>query len=151
MVIHTENSPDHPIDSADLGPDIRLTPQRRVVYEVLLEKRDHPTATEVFLRVKQRMPSISLATVYNCLETLTHAGLVRQVNLDRAPSRYCPNLNEHAHFHCEDCGEISDVDLNPNGPAEAVIDLPAGFVVHKYDVALRGLCPKCSAKSHSHH
>ena len=43
----------------------RLTPQRREVYEVLLAQRDHPTATEVFMRAKQRMPSISLATVYN--------------------------------------------------------------------------------------
>ena len=49
---------------------LRLTPQRRHVYEVLMDKRDHPTATEVFIRVQRRMPSISLATVYNCLETM---------------------------------------------------------------------------------
>jgi Fur family peroxide stress response transcriptional regulator len=48
---------------------LRLTPQRRHVYEVLMAKRDHPTATEVFIRAQKRMPSISLATVYNCLET----------------------------------------------------------------------------------
>lgn len=111
-----------------------------------MEKRDHPTATEVFIRVKQRMPSISLATVYNCLETLTQAGLVRQVNLDRAPSRYCPNLKEHAHFHCESCGEISDVNLAPGAGVHGAVELPEGFVVHKVDLSLRGLCPNCSAK-----
>ena len=51
-----------------------MTKQRKVVYDVLLdEPRDHPTASEVFMRAKHQMPSISLATVYNCLETLTHA------------------------------------------------------------------------------
>ncbi len=79
----------------------RFTTQRREVYDALMVKRDHPTAVEVFMRVKGRMPNISLATVYNCLETLTECGLVRHVNLDRAPSRYCPNLEPHGHFFCD--------------------------------------------------
>ena len=49
---------------------IRLTKQREEVFGLLLQKRDHPTATEVFLRAKKHMPSISLATIYNCLEAL---------------------------------------------------------------------------------
>ena len=55
----------------------RWTRQRREVYQVLLQERDHPTATELFLRAKAHIPDISLATVYNCLETLTQAGLVK--------------------------------------------------------------------------
>src|SRR5450432_2046576 len=90
---------------------IRPTPQREVVLKVILEKRDHPTADEIFARVKSRLPTISLATVYNCLETLVQCGLVRQVNLERAPTRYCPNLHEHAHFHDETTGKIHDVSL----------------------------------------
>src|SRR5206468_11635334 len=89
----------------------RFTEQRRTVYEALMAKRDHPTAVEVFMRVKKAMPSISLATVYNCLETLTECGLVKHVNHDRAPSRYCPNLEEHGHFFCHDCGAVFDVPL----------------------------------------
>ena len=78
----------------------RLTPQRREVYDVLLSKRDHPTAVEVFTRVRDAVPNISLATVYNCLDTLTGCGLVRTVTHEREPARYCPNLEEHAHFFC---------------------------------------------------
>jgi len=144
MVARTDNTEAPPPEH---GTDLRLTPQRRVVLDVLLEQRDHPTATEVFLRVKSRMPSISLATVYNCLEVLTHAGLVRQVNLDRAPSRYCPNLEEHGHFHCEGCGDISDVPLQTKSCAGNVVLLPPGAVVHRLEVALRGLCPKCAQKA----
>ena len=71
---------------ADSG--LRSTPQREVVYNVLLNKRDHPTADEVFARVKSEMPNISLATVYNCLEFFVQRGLVRQVNFERGATRY---------------------------------------------------------------
>ena len=127
-----------------LGPEFRLTKQRREVFEVLTAQRDHPTATEVFLRVKEKVPGISLATVYNCLETLTHSGLVRQVNLDRSPSRYCPNLEEHAHFHCETCGHISDIVINDPCAFQAALTLPPGTHIHRTEIAIRGRCPTCS-------
>lgn len=122
----------------------RLTRQRREVYEALMEQRDHPTAVEVFMRVKTRMPSISLATVYNCLDTLTQCGLVRQVNVDRAPSRFCPNLEQHAHFFCERCGGVTDVDLPHPEEISRVWKLPERCVVTHHDVTLRGICPACT-------
>jgi Fe2+ or Zn2+ uptake regulation protein len=124
---------------------IRLTKQREEVFGILSQKRDHPTATEVFLRAKKHMPSISLATIYNCLEALVDCGLVKQVNLDRAPTRFCANLQEHSHFYCESCGSISDVTLSLNQTWE----MPPGFVVVQADVSLRGMCPKCSARDAS--
>ena len=131
-----------PAEMPGLGPAYRLTRQRREVYEVLRTQRDHPTATELFIRVKERIPHISLATVYNCLEALTQSGLVKQVNLDRAPSRYCPNLNDHGHFHCEQCGAVADVEFD--GPAGAALELPRGTIVSRMEVSIRGLCPKCA-------
>lgn len=94
---------------ADSG--LRVTPQRELVYDVLLSQRDHPSAEEVFARVKPQLPSISMATIYNCLETLVSCGLVKQVNMERGPSRYCPNLLEHAHLHDEATGKVFDVSL----------------------------------------
>jgi Fe2+ or Zn2+ uptake regulation protein len=119
---------------------IRLTKQREEVFGLLMQKRDHPTATEVFLRAKKHMPSISLATIYNCLDALVDWGLVKQVNLDRAPTRYCANLEEHSHFYCESCGLISDVET----PFDGTWNLPPGFVVAQAEVSLKGLCSKCS-------
>ena len=113
---------------------LRSTPQREVVYRFLLSERTHPTADELFTRVKTELPGISLATVYNCLEALVSSGLVKQVNLERGPSRYCPNLHEHAHLHDEATGQVSDVDLPvalidqlrallPESQRDAVIEL----------------------------
>lgn len=90
---------------------LRSTRQREHVFGVLLGKRDHPTADEVYARLKMEMPSISLATVYNCLEALVECKLVKQVNFEREPSRFCPNLAEHAHFYDEDSGSVFDIDL----------------------------------------
>src|SRR3989338_8959508 len=92
---------DHRLDESLATSGLRSTRQRHHVYDVLLQKRDHPTAEEVFIRAKENMADISLATVYNCLDTLVQCGLVRQVNLDRTPTRYCPNMGEHCHFYCD--------------------------------------------------
>jgi len=130
--------------------DFRMTKQRKVVYDVLMdEPRDHPTASEVFMRAKHQMPTISLATVYNCLETLTHSGLVKQVNVAREASRYCPNLRPHAHFFCSNCQEVYDIDLRHEANAVTPWDLPDGSTIDHIDVAMKGLCPKCSAEKKS--
>lgn len=125
----------------------RPTPQRREVYDVLVEQRDHPTATEVFFRAKKRMPSISLATVYNCLETLVSCGLVKQVNFERDATRYCPNIEEHGHFVCEVCGRIRDVALAPGKRLERAWSLPEGVTVRHSEITLRGTCAACRPKS----
>lgn len=123
--------------------DLRMTKQRRVVYDVLTKDLDHPTAAEVFIRSKERMPGISLATVYNCLETLTSAGIVRQVNLDRDASRFCPNLDPHAHFFCSQCEKVFDVNLRNSNDAVSAWSLPLGSRVDQIEVAMKGVCPEC--------
>jgi Fur family peroxide stress response transcriptional regulator len=122
---------------------IRLTKQRAEVFGMLLQKRNHPTAAELFLRAKKHMPSISLATIYNCLDALADCDLVKQVHADRAATRYCANLKEHSHFHCESCGAITDVET----PFDGAWNLLPGYAVYHAEVSLRGLCPKCSAEN----
>jgi Fur family peroxide stress response transcriptional regulator len=121
---------------ADSG--LRSTPQREVVYDVLLRKRDHPTADEVFARVKGELPTISLATVYNCLETLVQCNLVRAVNFERSPTRYCPNLRPHAHFHDEQTGRTFDIDLPPTVLDQVNTVLPRGFDASSVEITFRG-------------
>ena len=120
---------------------LRLTPQRQQVYEVLLHKRDHPTAEEVFIRAKKSTPEISHATVYNCLDALVKCGLARQVTVDRGATRFCPNMHEHGHFHCSACGTIFDVNLPAELPGMV---LPRGFKPHHYEVAVHGTCADCT-------
>lgn len=123
----------------------RLTPQREHVYRVLLQERDHPTAEQVFMRAKKSLPEISMATVYNCLDFLVKCDLVKQVNLDRTAMRYCPNMHEHCHFHCDECGGVFDIDFCADD-CRAELRLPKGFEATGYDVSIHGACPRCSAR-----
>ena len=128
---------------AVLGTDARLTPHRREVFQILAESTDHPTAYEIFDRVKDRSPGISLATVYNCLEHLTSHSLIKQVHVERSQSRYCANLHEHVHFHCEKCDKVIDaLPVAPMDPTQ-FWQLPAGARVTRADVAIHGICPDC--------
>jgi Fe2+ or Zn2+ uptake regulation protein len=123
---------------------LRFTPQRRRVYDVLLQKRDHPTAEEVFIRAKRAMPEISHATVYNCLDALVKCGLVRQVQIDRGATRFCSNMHEHCHFYCDACNTVYDVDLSAK--PQPGVTLPKGFKAERYEIAIHGICPDCGAK-----
>ena len=136
-------------DAAISGTGRRLTAQRREVFQALVAKRDHPTAIDVFKRVQRRLPSISLATVYNCLETLTECGLVRHVNHDRSPSRYCPNLEPHAHFFCERCGTVIDVPMNGVENLRDVWQLPRDIKITKSETSFSGICCECNARKTS--
>lgn len=117
---------------------LRSTRQREHVFEVLLSQRDHPTADEVYARSRISMPSISLATVYNCLETLVGCGLVRQVNMERESTRYCPNLAEHAHFHDEVTGRVYDIDMPKEFYRKLSAILPPGYEVDEVKLSFRG-------------
>ncbi|MCX6945144.1 MAG: transcriptional repressor [Verrucomicrobiota bacterium] len=117
---------------------LRFTPQREVIYDVLLSKRDHPTADEVYARVRTDMPNISLATVYNCLETLVQCNLVRAVNFERGPTRYCPNLHPHAHFHDEQSGSTHDIDLPAELLEKVSAVLPPGYDAKSVEIIFRG-------------
>jgi len=121
---------------ADSG--LRATPQRELIYNVLIKKRDHPTADEVFVRVKAEMPTISLATVYNCLETLVQCDLVRAVNFERGPTRYCPNLRPHAHFHDERSGATHDIDLPTALIDQVKAILPPEYRAEAVEISFRG-------------
>jgi Fur family transcriptional regulator, peroxide stress response regulator len=136
------------IETANITPEIvaqkladsglRATPQREVVYRSLLTRRDHPTAEEVFARAKSEMPTISLATVYNCLETFVQSNLIRQVNHERGPTRYCPNLRPHAHFHDAQTGVTVDVDLPPSLLEQLKSLLPRDLTATDVEITFRG-------------
>jgi Fur family peroxide stress response transcriptional regulator len=131
-----------PLSASLNAKGFRFTPQRQQVYEVLLQKRDHPTAEEVFIRAKRRMPEISMATVYNCLDALVKCRLVREVTLDRGATHYCPNMQEHCHFYCDTCASVFDIPL----AKDAGVPLPKGFRADRYDIAVHGRCPACTGK-----
>jgi Fe2+ or Zn2+ uptake regulation protein len=122
---------------------VRFTRQRQAVLEFVQNSTDHPDAARVFDVVRRVVPSISLGTVYRSLEALVQEGHLLQIQQPGMPTRYDARLENHAHFVCDDCGEVFDVltalpDLIPM----AASALP-GFVVKGARVEFHGICQRC--------
>jgi len=132
---------------------LRLTKQREHILSILMEQKDHPSADQIYARAKPELPGLSLATVYNCLDTLVSCGLVRQIHFQRQPSRYCPVVeNDHhfAHFHCQATGKVFDIDLPDEVVDSLVKSLPEGFAPEKMELCFSGRVDKPSPSIPSH-
>ncbi len=121
---------------------VRMTRQRRAVLDVIVAACDHPTAAIIFERTRQAYGNISLATVYNCLETMVEAGVINQLNFDNGPSRYCANFEPHVHLLDDASQEVLDVHLRPGVRLEDVFSLPDGARICRMDACLHGVIPQ---------
>lgn len=121
-----------------------LTRQRAAVFNYLSQVNTHPTAEEVFIAVKRKLPRISLATVYKNLEALVECGLATKLTYGNDSARYDIRTDPHHHTRCLGCGRISDVDLEPDQEASLKKIKPQpGFEVREYRVELLGYCRQC--------
>ena len=123
----------------------RLTPQRRAIIQALCDDDSHPTAEQIFTRVRQDMPDMSHATVYNTLRELVEMDVLRELNLGLGERHYDFNKDTHAHLICLICGRVEDVPYD-----KGAITLPSrhtrGFHIVDCNVIFRGYCPDCMSK-----
>ena len=118
---HRESAPDQPAElrRALERAGWRFTRQRAAVYTYLCSVDSHPTAEQVYLAVRAKVPNISLATVYKALEALVDVKLAARLHDLDGPARYDCRSEEHYHLRCTDTGQVRDLDI-PYDP-----DLPA--------------------------
>ena len=95
--------------TALLAAGLRVTPQRAAVYDALL-RLDHPTAEEVYRRVKQDRPSVGLATIYTALDVLEASGLLTKIMSPDGSARYDARPDDHYHLRCLRTGAVLDLD-----------------------------------------
>ena len=119
---------------------LRPTKQRQMVYALVCANKNHLCADQIFAFAKKILPNLSLATVYNCLDSLVECELIREINFGRRPTRYETTLGEHAHFYCNDRDELHDIEL-PKSIRELIISiLPKGFNLETMNVKFTGTC-----------
>ena len=121
----------------------RVTPQRLAVARLLDEFADHVTAETLHRRVQERMPGVSLPTVYATLELLEELGLLGRLLTESGAVVYDPNLAEHHHLVCSVCGAIHDVEASfDDGPIMRAARRN-GFAPAAAQVVIRGRCAGC--------
>ncbi len=119
---------------------MRSSKQRDAVLEVLKNCCDHPTADIVYERVKEKIPNISLGTVYRNLGQLLGEGLIISVEIGENRVHYDGNPEEHIHFYCKSCCEITDIEYN-SGILNHIKNM--GFEPHSAKIVYDGYCNKC--------
>lgn len=121
----------------------RQTLQLAAVYDVVSAAHDHPTAEEVFARVRRRLPRVSLGTVYRNLQKLAAQQRVRIVHLADRTARYDGMLESHDHFVCEHCGALTDLPRTQSPAPTCGALSAAGYGVRTHAVTFYGVCPDC--------
>jgi Fur family peroxide stress response transcriptional regulator len=137
---------------------LRLTPQRAAVVRELATDESHPTAQELFDRLRGNMPTMSFATVYNTLDVLRRSDLCSALALSPGSGRFDPNVLPHDHLVCDRCGMVRD--LSPaetpskkmSGPRDGgaaqssrLAAVAPHFRLRAVEQVFRGLCAGCAA------
>ncbi|WP_019229432.1 Fur family transcriptional regulator [Sedimentibacter sp. B4] len=121
--------------------NIRLSHQRLKVLEFLVLNQCHPTVDQIYNGLHKDVPTLSKTTVYNTLNSLTSANLVKVINIEDNETRYDINTFNHGHFKCQQCKEIFDFGINIDSINTDDLN---GFKTTDKNVYFKGLCPKCS-------
>jgi Fur family peroxide stress response transcriptional regulator len=124
---------------------LRVTPQRHAIYQLLAGLKEHPSADDVFHRIRERFPSISYDTVNRTLLTFARIGLVSVVEGPGGPRRFDSDIEQHHHFHCRQCGRIVDIYSEDYDRLRVPREVAERFTVFDKRVVLTGLCDRCGS------
>jgi Fur family peroxide stress response transcriptional regulator len=124
---------------------LKMTPKRILIYEELIQSRDHPSPETLFKRVRRKAPQISLDTVYRTLGTFHDIGLVDMVEGFALTRRFDPNQDHHHHARCTRCQAMLDFDSRTYDQLKVPPEIRKVFSVQRVRVTVEGLCRDCAA------
>lgn len=121
----------------------RNTRQRRVILEELRRVRSHPTAAELYERVRRQLPNISLGTIYRNLELLSAGGAIQKFSLGGGEARFDGMSDQHNHVRCVRCGRIDDLSAVKGDPVADCPNEANGYHIIGRRLEFIGICPAC--------
>ena len=126
--------------------DFRLTPQRVELVRLIAASEGHPSAAQLYKRIKVRFPTMSQATVYKTLALLKDMNQVLEIDL-RDDSRYDGNRPQpHPHLICMKCNKIVDGEASLDQEAIRKLEQVSGYTILRPQITLYGLCSDCKAE-----
>ena len=126
-----------------------MTHQRLVIFEEEARSQGHPDIATINHRVREKIPTVSLDTVYRTLWMLDAMGLIMTVSPSREKVRFDGNVTPHHHFVCSICGEAHDVDYPGLDAVTAPEEVEGIGRVDAVHVELRGVCKRCEKQTRS--
>jgi Fur family transcriptional regulator, peroxide stress response regulator len=128
----------------------RMTHQRQVILEEVVKDPGHPTADEIYERVRKKLPRISMGTVYRNLDILVSSGFISRIQPGLPQMRFDGKTREHYHVTCLRCGKIENAPIEPFGDTLNTLELALGrltkFGIFGHKLEFMGLCKECMEK-----
>jgi Fur family transcriptional regulator, peroxide stress response regulator len=122
---------------------LKVTPQRLLIYKQVEKADNHPTADDIYSKIKRKLPNISYDTVNRTLLTFVEIGILDVVEGYGEAKRYDPNTMDHHHFRCSKCNKIIDIYSDVFNQLQIPDDLQNKYKIHSKRVVLKGLCEEC--------
>lgn len=129
--------------------NLRVTPQRELILELLRKSNFHPTAEIIYVQAKKRYSGLSFNTVYRTLDLFEQKGLVKRFGVGENSYRYDGNINPHAHFFCMECNRLNDIDGEFIDLIQQVgkdAGLNYGVEVIAVELFIQGICKECKRR-----
>ena len=127
--------------------NVRITPQRTAILEVLVHQHTHPTAEEIYRAIAPNFPGMSVATVYNNLRLFSQLGFVTEMKYGDGASRFDFTTSPHYHAICTQCGKITDFKYPQLDDVEIAASKLTGYTIQEQRLEVYGLCPDCQKAS----
>lgn len=128
---------------------LRMTQQREIILDELNKFPGHPSADELYEKVRKRLTRISLATVYRNLEILAEEGLVSKIEISGRQKRFDHELGSHSHVYCLECHRVDNVVFDQPIRLKASPDDVGGYAIEGYRIEFKGICPDCQKKNNN--
>ncbi len=129
----------------------RMTKQRIIVLDSVKSLGFHPTAYEIFERVRQELPRVSLSTVYRNLSILVEQGDILPVRGLGQEVHYDHNVHDHCHVLCSICNKVTDIHADFINPSHINPRDAEGYVIDDVLITLIGVCPECAKRTKKEH
>lgn len=125
----------------------RITPQRLAILRILAESEGHPSAEDIYEKVKINFPTTSMATVYKTLSVLKGLGEVLELEFSTDYNRYDGSKPyPHPHLICVKCKRIADPEVSSLADITRKLISDTGYKILSHRLDFFGLCPECRRK-----
>jgi len=126
---------------------MRNTKPRKVILEELKKVTTHPTADEIYSMVRERLPRVSLGTVYRNLEMMAESGMVLKLEMAGTQRRYDGTTDNHYHVRCTMCGRVDDLPIKLIDGIESEAREASAYEISGHRLEFTGLCPACNDRA----
>jgi Fur family ferric uptake transcriptional regulator len=124
-------------------PKLKMTKQRKVIVEELNKLKSHPTATVLYELVRQRLPRISLGTIYRNLDLLAEAGIIQKLETAGTQKRFDGTVENHYHVRCVKCGQVDDLPFSLLEDIEDALHGISDYKILSHRLEFQGICASC--------